>query len=118
MDSIGLLEQLRSAVSAAALAMEPLLTKYQRDNNAQPPLTITSVALHPSSLKDVQMELQSLIDLLKDSDMLALDNFNRIRQSAASLLGTDLAPLDAAMDRLDFSTAITLCESALHRTSG
>ena len=104
---------LREAIDALALALVPVLQRYQQ---AQAPAGADQAASAASDVDRVRLQedLQVLITMLKNSDMLAMDVHTRIQRSFGAVLGKDLAPLKQAMDMLDFAAAQAVCEQLLN----
>ena len=63
---------------------------------------------HPTSLKAMLNEIEIL---LAESDMRAVDVFDKIQQHFGDALGTRLAPLTIAINQLDFGSALADCRT-------
>jgi two-component system, sensor histidine kinase and response regulator len=63
--------------------------------------------------EDVRCELQKLRDLLRSSNMGAIDAFNHLRRAHGSVLPASWTELKTAIDELDFVRAAAACEVLL-----
>ncbi|MDM4764448.1 response regulator [Pelomonas sp. SE-A7] len=100
-------EQLRrfeAALAEACQALGQIAEALARPLQSQP-LEAGAPALEP--------QLQALMVLLADSDLAALDAFERLRQQHGQALGPGLASLQAAITELDFEAARAQCQNLL-----
>ena len=105
--------KLQLAVDATAASLKSLLLKYRdvaTEKHENEALNTPPEVLDPIEIK---RELQVLASLLRNSDLAAMEYFSRVRGHLTSLLGQDMDTLSKAIESLDFSTASTLCASAL-----
>ena len=97
--------QLRSSVVAAVQSLEPLLQRFS-------PAPVSEIGTEMTT-DQLQADMARLLELLKNSNMQALDVFDKIRQGQG-LRSNDVLPLlSAAIERLDFPAAVALCEAYL-----
>ena len=61
-------------------------------------------------------DLLLFLDLLRNSNLQALEIFTRIRAEHGITFGETLHDLDSAMTDLDFSRAVSLCETLLRHS--
>ncbi len=97
--------QLRSAVDATIQNLTPLLQRFSPAPVSDTVPEITTDQLHA--------DMARLLELLKTSNMQALDVFDQIRLGQGQRPSDVLQPLAAAIGRLDFPAAVALCASYL-----
>jgi signal transduction histidine kinase/CheY-like chemotaxis protein len=98
------LTTLRSAIDEALEAID-------KELNSHTPLAPE----HAGTLsdQDVQSELQKLRDLLRNSNMGAIDAFNQLKSAHGGQLPDSWTELKAAIDELDFVRAAAACDLLL-----
>ncbi|MFY7864188.1 PAS domain-containing protein [Roseateles sp.] len=95
----------QTASAADVLAAAPL--------NARPEAQLAMERLTASERQDLQAQLQDLLDLLRDSDMEALQFLPVLQARYGLVLGGWLEALDEALSRLEFDAAMALCRQLL-----
>ena len=100
--------ELRSAMEALALTLVPVLQQYQEAQLE----TLTVEVDAPLDQQKFLQDVDALATLLADSNLAALEAYVRIKRRYSTQV-PGLATLDAAMARLDFATAQTLCATLL-----
>ena len=110
-DGIRATEHVCAAIHAALPGLNAVLSALQQSDHATLSTSATS-AESPDS-QTLRAALQLLIQHLKNSDMSALHAMDEVQQRYGSVLGEPLNPLRAAIDNLDFASALPLCEALL-----
>jgi CheY-like chemotaxis protein len=101
--------QLRNAVDAAVLALMPVLQRL-----SPAPVAHTGPEMTAEQLR---ADITVLLDLLKNSNMQAVDVFDQIRQRRGDQWNAVVNPLGVEMGRLDFAAAANLCEVYLKQST-
>jgi signal transduction histidine kinase/HPt (histidine-containing phosphotransfer) domain-containing protein/ActR/RegA family two-component response regulator/HAMP domain-containing protein len=97
--------QLRSTIEATVQSLAPMLKRFS-------PIPVSDIA--PEMTTDqLHVDMTRLLELLKNSNMHALDVFEKIRLGQGKRPSDVLPPLAAAIGRLDFPAAVALCETYL-----
>jgi chemotaxis protein histidine kinase CheA len=104
-DQVEVVAQLQSSVDAAVLALTPVLQRL-----SPTPISHTGPEMTAEQLRT---KLTVLLDLLKNSNMQAVDVFDQMRQGQGPRWDELLTPLGEEIARLDFAAALTLCEAYL-----
>lgn len=110
-DCSAAIDPLCAAIHALVPGLEALLSTLQWGDPSTAGSTVTSVT--PADTHALQVSLRTLALHLKNSDMAALQSMADLQQRYGNTLGEPLAPLRAAMDRLDFASALPLCEALM-----
>ena len=97
--------QLQSSVDAAVLALTPVLKRLSSTTISQTGAELTA--------EQLRTRLTVLLDLLKNSNMQAVDVFDQMRQGQGPRWDELLIPLGEAIAHLDFAVALALCEAYL-----
>jgi HPt (histidine-containing phosphotransfer) domain-containing protein len=105
-----MLAQLQAATSALSDTLLPVLQRYQDAESGPMP-----IGDEPLNNAKMVFDLHALSDLLKDSNMLALDAHAKVHKLYASHLGTELDALHAAMANFDFAAARQACDQLMAR---
>jgi signal transduction histidine kinase/CheY-like chemotaxis protein len=104
-DQVEVVAQLQSSVDAAVLALTPVLQRL-----SPTPISHTGPEMTAEQLRT---KLTVLLDLLKNSNMQAVDVFDQMRQGQGPRWDELLTPLGEEIARLDFAAALALCEAYL-----
>ncbi|CNH42903.1 hybrid sensory histidine kinase BarA [Yersinia aldovae] len=67
--------------------------------------------------QSIEQQLNSLIVLLENSDMAALEVISQLQAAVGQQLNGQLLPLNEAINQLDFAKAIQLCQALLENLS-
>ena len=105
--------RLQAAVEATRIAMVPVLQQYKPGLTPQPIATERKVTENDAHRTN---DLLLFLDLLRNSNLQALEIFTRIRAEHGITFGETLHDLDSAMTDLDFSRAVSLCETLLRHS--
>ena len=111
-DGVRASELVCEAIHAALPGLNAVLSALQQSDHAAALPTSATTAESPDS-QTLQAALQRLVVHLKDSDMSALHVIKEVQQRHGSALGEPLNALRAAIDNLDFFSALPLCEALL-----
>ena len=111
-DTANSLASLQAAVEATRIALVPVLQQYT--TWASPPPTVTQFSPAENDAHRIA-DLSLFLDLLKSSNLQALEIFIRIRADHGITFGETLSALDRAMAKLDFPEAASLCETLLRQ---
>jgi CheY-like chemotaxis protein len=106
-------DQISAAISAALPGLDGLLGALQSEQQAAD--TATKASPEPPDAGTLLAMLQTLAKNLQNSDMAALQDMADLQQRFGGSMGEPLAPLQEAMDRLDFASALPLCEALMSR---
>jgi HPt (histidine-containing phosphotransfer) domain-containing protein len=101
--------QLQQAIAQAMERITPVLERYTPPPVNSPPAVPTG----PLDTAGFQQYLQTLADLLRRSDMTAMDTHAQLQERYGAQLPTQLPPLRAAMEQLDFAAALQICEQLI-----
>jgi CheY-like chemotaxis protein len=107
-DHAALVQTLRQALDATAVALDPVVRKYAQIHAMQQ-------ASHPATAPqtDLAAALRELRTLLQSSDMAALQAYASLRNAFSQAMGTHVGLMDQALVDLDFPTAIRHCDALL-----
>jgi signal transduction histidine kinase/CheY-like chemotaxis protein len=111
-DSANLITSLQAAVDATRIALAPVLQQYRPSAIPLPTATERTATENNARRAD---DLLHFLDLLKNSNLQALEIFTRIRADHGITFGETLSALDRAMAKLDFPEAASLCETLLRQ---
>jgi signal transduction histidine kinase/DNA-binding response OmpR family regulator len=100
--------QLRIRVDTCAQALTPVLQRLAPDPAVQGSPHMTDEQFHA--------DMVILLELLKHSNMHALDVFDKIRLHRSEQWSEVIGPLGEAVGRLDFAAATKLCEAFLSQS--
>jgi PAS domain S-box-containing protein len=109
-DHAALLQEIQGAVAATTQSLAPVLLQYRLAQAMAVDGFGVATGLDRGQL---ERDVQALMALLRSSDMVALETYTRFRQTYAASLAQAMDPLDAAMDSLDFETALVHCKALL-----
>lgn len=101
-----LLSDLQHIVSVIQVDIAALIQLLSAD--AEPAGSAETLNTHA-----IEPELHSLIALLENSDMAALEVISRLQITFGQQLNKQLLPLNQAINQLDFAKAIQLCKTLL-----
>jgi signal transduction histidine kinase/DNA-binding response OmpR family regulator len=113
----GLVDRLRDAIVATTLALEPIVQRLSSIQTTSAPTARSTGAETQKGSSQHYSDLSTLLGLLKNSNMQALDAFDRLRAQHGAEMGTALGPIGEAIAKLDFQTAATLCEDHVLKIS-
>ncbi len=105
-----MLERIGAAVEAVTADLTLALRQLQPDVNASRPADSP-----PVDSGALQVHLDRLMTLLRNSDLASLDVYAQLRDRHGATLNEALEALDEAMAGLDFSQAAELCEQLRRR---
>ncbi len=114
-DPLAQVQQLQTAVDATLPHLQAALQQYPL---ASTPLANAPDAHTPMGRERFVADVGVLRNLLRHSDMLAMDHFAQLRSSHADQLGAALEPLEVALSNLDFDGAAQLCDALLVHQAG
>jgi two-component system sensor histidine kinase/response regulator len=111
-ESVQVVETLRQAVEAAASAIQPVLQQLAPEHSEGGP---DSVEVNALDSQQLVRDLNALIELLANSDMLAVKVYATVRKHHGPVLGGVGLALQQSMDVLDFATAHDSCKKLLQQ---
>jgi CheY-like chemotaxis protein len=104
-----LVDQLQTAITLAMQRIAPVLAHYA----PAPQAVVQAEGAAPLDLALFHADLQALVELLRRSDMRAMDAHMQLQQRGGTQKQTQLQPLREAMDKLDFAAALQICEGLI-----
>jgi HPt (histidine-containing phosphotransfer) domain-containing protein len=110
-----MLADLRDAIHALSETIRPVLLRYESEQVLPEADAQAVLALDLTQLKQ---ELSTLIRLLQNSELVALEVHALVQRTFAPHLAQELRPLKEAMASLDFKSAQAQCEAILQRHCG
>ncbi|MEJ6004709.1 response regulator [Paucibacter sp. AS339] len=105
------LQAMRQAGPGLARLAQQMQTQASEAESA--PAGAQPGALPDSEREVLRAELQDLLQLLRDSDMDALQRLQFLQSRFGAFLGQRLEPLDEALSRLEFDTAVALSQQLI-----
>jgi HPt (histidine-containing phosphotransfer) domain-containing protein len=105
-----LVTQLRDAIDAGVQALTPVLERLR-----PPPSPHDGTEMTPAQF---ETGMTVLLDLLKHSNMQALDAFEQMRLAQGQRWSGILHPISKEIERLDFDAAAALCEAYFSQSRG
>jgi CheY-like chemotaxis protein/HPt (histidine-containing phosphotransfer) domain-containing protein len=106
----GILTQLQAAMDALSDTLLPVLQRYQEAESGPIP-----IGDEPLDHAKMLVDLHALSDLLKDSNMLAVEAHAQVHKLYGSHLGRELDALRDAMANFDFAAAGQACDQLMAR---
>jgi HPt (histidine-containing phosphotransfer) domain-containing protein len=103
-------DELRSAIAALAVTLEPLLAQTPKSDPTASP---TAAQLSTAERAQLHHDLRALAQLLKNSDMVAMEVFATVDKNFGPHFGETIEPLRIAMNSLEFEAAEAHCQKLL-----